>query len=62
MKPYTYRGWEISYDAGRPFTGRWRADRYGVGMCNNSEYSIMRMVDRKVFEAEEERRLRAAET
>lgn len=50
-KSYEYKGYRITHDPARPVTGTWRADRYGVGMCNNSEESIRRMVDTKVFEA-----------
>lgn len=51
---YVYRGWRITYDPLRPVTGTWRAARYGVGMCNNSEESIRRMVDTKVEEKHHE--------
>ena len=51
---YVYRGWRITYDPLRQVTGTWRADRYGVGMCNNSEEFIRRMVDTKVEEKHHE--------
>lgn len=50
---YVYRGWRITYDQLRPVTGTWRADRYGVGMCNSEEF-IRRMVDTKVEEKHHE--------
>ena len=46
-EPGFYRGWYVTYDSTRPVTGRWRAERFGVGMCNNSKESLIRMIDVK---------------
>lgn len=62
MTPYTYKGWLISYSPNRPVTGTWRAERFGVGMGHNSEEAVKSMVDRKYFEAQEERRKRDPQT
>lgn len=51
---YEYKGWRITFDSKRPVTGTWRADRFGVGMCNNSRESIQRMVDVKAKEKGEQ--------
>lgn len=61
MNDYHYRGWRISYNGSRPATGTWRAERFGVGMCNNSEESIKRMVDTKVDEERQWRNERGME-
>lgn len=53
-----YRGYKITHDPRLPVTGTWRAERFGVGMCNNSEESIKRMVDAKVAEAAQQRKER----
>lgn len=47
---FMYCGWRITYDRHRPVTGTWRADRHGVGLCNNSKESIEQMVNTKVAE------------
>ena len=47
-----YEGWRITHDPGRPVTGTWRAERFGVGMCNNSRESLLRMVGVKNKEME----------
>lgn len=44
----TYRGWRIFYDGSAPVTGRWRATRFGVGMCAGSEALLRRMIDQRV--------------
>lgn len=62
MTPYTYKGWLISYNPNNPVTGTWRAERFGVGMCHNSEAAVKRMVDYKVYKAQEERRKRDSQT
>ena len=49
--PYEYNGWRITFNPALPVTGRWRAERYGVGMCSNSEISIRRMIDAKNMQA-----------
>ena len=45
-----YRGWHVTYDGTRPVTGTWRAERFGVGMCNNFMHGLLRMIDYKVTE------------
>lgn len=42
-----YNGWTYDFDPGRPVTGQWRATRYGVGLCTNSEDALKRMIDVK---------------
>lgn len=42
-----YRGWDVSYKPERPVTGKWRAERFGVGMCANTREMIIRMIDRR---------------
>lgn len=44
----SYRGWQIRYDGAAPVTGRWRATRFGVGMCAGSEALLRRMIDQRV--------------
>ena len=51
MKTAQYKGWTIRRDDDAPVTGRWRADRHGVGMCNNTVERIIRMVDVRDAEA-----------
>lgn len=48
-----YKGWRVTYDKTRPVTGTWRAERFGVGVCNNSEESLLRMIDVKNKEKDE---------
>lgn len=55
---FIYKGFTITYDRNRPVTGTWRAECFGVGMCNSSKESILRMVDTKVWEAVQERQRR----
>lgn len=50
QQPYDYRGWTISYDLTRPVSGRWRAERRGVGMNYFSEDGIKLLVDISIFE------------
>lgn len=47
MKSIDYRGWIITFSENRPITGQWRAERFGVGLCNNSLESVKRMIDKK---------------
>ena len=42
-----YRGWKTYYDRNAPVTGRYRAKRYGVGMCAGTADALMRMIDAK---------------
>jgi len=49
-EPDFYRGWYITYDPTRPVTGTWHAERFGVGMGNNSKESLVRMIDTKIKE------------
>jgi hypothetical protein len=44
----TYRGWSISFSDARPVTGKWRAERHGVGMGAGTEDALYRMIDAKV--------------
>jgi hypothetical protein len=41
----THRGWTVTYHAGHPVTGQWRARRWGVGMCAGDKASLLRMID-----------------
>lgn len=41
-----YKGWRYDYDEARPVTGRWRATRFGVGMCAGTLEQLLRMIDR----------------
>lgn len=50
MKPTIYRGYTITYDPNAPITGKWRAVRFGVGMCANTREMLIRMIDQKLFE------------
>jgi len=51
----TYRGWLITYSAARPVTGKWRAERAGVGMGAGSEDALYRMINTRVNMEETER-------
>lgn len=42
MKPY--QGWRYDYSRSRPVTGAWRATRFGVGLCANTEELLLRMI------------------
>lgn len=53
-----YKGWTISYNPAWPVTGIWRAERHGVGMCNGTKESLLRMVDVKVLEQRQAEDLR----
>ena len=46
-----YNGWHITYNPNLPITGQWRAERFGVGMCNNSLESIKRTILNKIEQA-----------
>lgn len=57
-----YRGWKIT-DHGEgyhPVTGRWRAERHGVGMGANTEEMLLRMIDNRELVAYQERMERLA--
>ena len=43
-----YKGWMVSFSSIRPITGRWRAERFGVGMCAGTSQQLQRMIDLKV--------------
>lgn len=45
-----YRGWHTTYSEARPVTGRWRAERFGVGLSAGSRDALLRMIDQKVEE------------
>lgn len=53
-----YKGYTIYEHHGAPVTGRWRAEHFGVGMCNSTREGLMRMIDQRVREAIEERRMK----
>lgn len=57
-----YRGWEISFNDSLPVTGKWRAERFGVGMCAGTEAAILRMIDTKTAEEKTERDGRSLST
>jgi hypothetical protein len=59
MAIHYYRGWHyVDQGPNAPVTGRWRAQRHGVGMCANNEALLKRMIDTRVNEEIEERRKR----
>jgi len=43
-----YRGWKITYDEGRPITGRYEAESFGVGLSAGSLDALKRMVDTRI--------------
>lgn len=47
-----YRGYTITFDRFAPVTGQWRGVRFGVGLCNNSLESVKRMIDVRIYEAQ----------
>lgn len=51
----TYRGWDYYFNADAPVTGRWRATRFGVGMCAGDELALRRMIDQKIEDQRVER-------
>lgn len=58
MNRNEHNGWTITYDPTAPVTGRWRAVRFGVGMCANDQAMLKRMIDAKIRQEIEERRER----
>lgn len=53
-----YGGWKYSYNHSLPVTGRWRAERFGVGMCAGTEEALKRMIDAKNEQTRLERKKR----
>lgn len=51
----TYRGYEITFNRDRPATGRWRGERFGVGMCAGTEEALFKMIDTRIAEAQARR-------
>lgn len=56
-----YRGWRCWEDMSRPVTGRWRAERRGVGLCGGTQAAVCRMIDRRCDEEAQARRIRETE-
>ncbi len=50
-----YRGWTVNEGPSAPVTGRWRALRFGVGMCANTRALLLRMIDSKLDSERNER-------
>lgn len=46
-----YKGYKVFHNRYWPTTGRWRAERFGVGMNAGTEQALYRMIDTKVKEA-----------
>lgn len=49
-----YLGWTITdepYPGARPITGRWRAERFGVGLGANTYEQLIRMIEVKTKES-----------
>jgi len=49
-----YLGWSITdepYPGARPVTGKWRAERYGVGLSAGSYEALIRMIEVKEKES-----------
>jgi hypothetical protein len=40
-----YKGWRITFSDSRPVTGKWRAERFGVGLSANDAELLKRMID-----------------
>jgi hypothetical protein len=45
-----HRGWHVFVDRAAPLSGRFKANRHGVGMCAGSPAALIRMIDRRVYE------------
>ncbi len=50
-----YRGWDVEHHALAPVTGRFAAQRHGVGMCAGSLQALGRMIDQRYKEEVRER-------
>lgn len=50
-----FAGWEISFNPLLPITSRWRAVRFGVGMCAGDYDALVRMIRARVESARVER-------
>lgn len=46
-RPFIHKDWACGYDPSAPVTGRWRALRYGVGMCAGLRREIISMIDNR---------------
>lgn len=53
-RPERYHGWWITFNITRPLSGQWRAEKFGVGMCNSSYEALIRMIEQR-FKDEQER-------
>lgn len=42
-----YQGWHYDHSFDRPVTGRWRAERHGVGLCADNLESLKAMIRTK---------------
>lgn len=47
---WIYKGWKISYDSAAPITGKFRAIKYGVSLCANTEQMLYNMIDQRGME------------
>lgn len=45
-----YRGYKIVHNPSAPVTGRWRGERFGVGLCNGTKEELLRCIDRRLEE------------
>jgi hypothetical protein len=53
--PTAYRGYSVRYDRSAPVTDRFRASRFGVGLCANHWPLLKRMIDQRIEEAQRRR-------
>lgn len=45
-----FEGWKYDHSFSRPVTGRWRAERQGVGLCAGDLEALKSMIRTKNFE------------
>lgn len=57
-----HRGWHVFVDRAAPLSGRFKANRHGVGMCAGSPAALIRMIDRRVHDEQEDKRIREGGT
>lgn len=57
-----HRGWHVYGDYAAPVTSQWKANRHGVGMCAGSLSALLAMIDRRVYEEQEAKRIREGGT
>lgn len=50
-----YRGWDIRYCGGHPVTGQYRAIRHGVEICASTLEGLMRMIDLKISDLQNDK-------